>query len=89
MALGARRGDVVRMVVSQGGRKAILGLGLGLVLTFVLTEAMGSVLVGVETRDPFVFLLVTVVLALVSLLALWIPARRASAVGPMAALDQE
>jgi len=89
MALGARRGDVVRMVVSQGGRKAILGLGRGLVLTFVLTEAMGSVLVGVETRDPFVFLLVTVVLALVSLLALWIPARRASAVGPMAALDQE
>ena len=89
MALGAKPGDVVRMVVSQGGRRACLGLLLGLVAAFFVTRGMESILVGIETRDPTVFLLVTLILALVSFLALWIPAWRASAVGPMAALDNE
>jgi hypothetical protein len=89
MALGARHGDVIRMIVSQGGRRAVLGLALGLLLAFYVTGAMGSILVGIEPRDPSVFLLVTVILAGVSFLALWIPAWRASTVGPLAALDQE
>ena len=89
MALGARQRDVIRMVVSQGGRRAVLGLALGLVLAFYVTGAMGSILVGIEPRDPSVFLLVTAILAVVSFLALWIPAWRASTVGPIAALDQE
>jgi ABC-type antimicrobial peptide transport system permease subunit len=89
MALGAKQGDVVRMVVNQGGRRAVLGLALGLVAAFFLTRGIGSILVGVEPFDPSVFALVTLVLALVSGLALLIPAWRASAIGPMAALDNE
>jgi ABC-type antimicrobial peptide transport system permease subunit len=89
MALGARRGDVVKMVVKQGGRRAVIGLVLGLVLAVSGARVLGSVLVGVEPLDPGIFTAVTVILGGVSLLALWIPARRASKVGPMAALDQE
>ena len=89
MALGAKPGDVVRMVVSQGGRRACLGLLLGLVAAFFVTRGMESIFVGIETRDPTVFLPVTLILALVSFLALWIPTWRASAVGPMGALDNE
>jgi len=77
------------MVLEEGGRRALLGLALGLVLAFLGTRALGSFLIGVNPRDPVVFLLVTVILAVVSLLALWLPARRASAVGPMAALINE
>lgn len=89
LAIGAEPRDVVRMVVGQGGRRALLGLVLGLVLAFLVTGAMGSFLVGVNSRDPAVYLSVTLILAGVSFLALWIPARRASAVGPMAALTSE
>jgi predicted permease len=89
LAMGAEPRDVVRMVVGQGGRRALLGLVLGLVLAFLVTGAMGSFLVGVDLRDPAVYLSVTLILAGVSFLALWIPARRASAVGPMAALTSE
>lgn len=89
MALGAEKGDVVRMVVSQGGRRAGLGLLLGLVAAFFVTRGIGSLMVGIEPSDPTVFILVTLILGLVSFLALWIPAWRASAVGPMAALDHE
>ena len=89
LAMGAQPRDVVRMVVGQGGRRALLGLALGLALAFPVTGAMGGFLIGVNPRDPAVFLVVTLILAAVSLLALWIPARRASAVGPMAALTSE
>jgi putative ABC transport system permease protein len=89
MALGARRGDVVKMVVKQGGRRAVLGLVLGLVLAVSTARILGSVMVGVEPLDPGIFIAVTGILGGVSLLALWIPARRASKVGPVAALDQE
>ncbi len=89
LALGAKPGDVVRMVLKEGGRRALLGLVLGLVMAFMVTGAMGSFLVGVNPRDPVIFLVVTLILAVVSLLALWIPARRASAVGTMTALTSE
>lgn len=89
MALGAKQGDVVRMVVSQGGRRAVLGLVFGLVAAFFLTRGIGSIMVGVEPFDPSVFVLVTLILALVSGLALLIPAWRASAIGPREALENE
>ena len=89
LAMGAEPRDVVRMVVGQGGRRALMGLALGLVLAFLVTGAMESFLVGVDARDPAVYLSVTLILAGVSFLALWIPARQASAVGPMAALTSE
>lgn len=88
LAMGAEPRDVVRMVV-RGGRRALMGLVLGLVLAFLVTGAMGSFLVGVNVRDPAVYLSVTLILAGVSFLALWIPARQASAAGPMAALTSE
>lgn len=89
LALGAEPGDVVRMVVGQGGRRAALGLALGLVLAFLVAGALESVLVGVNPRDPLIFLAVVAVLALVSFLGLWIPARRASSVNPVQALSGE
>jgi len=89
VAMGAKPGDVVRMVVQEGGRRSLLGLALGLILAFLGAGAMGSFLFGVNPRDPIVFLGVTVILAAVSLLALWLPARQASTVGPMAAFDSE
>ncbi len=89
LAMGAEPRDVVRMVIGQGGRRALLGLMLGLALAFLVTQAMGSFLVGVNPRDPAVYLSVTLILAGVSFLALWVPARRASAVAPMEALTGE
>lgn len=89
MAMGAERGDVVRMVVAQGGRRAVLGLIIGLVGAFLLTGAMGQVLVGVSPRDPVTFLGVTLVLGVVSFLGLWLPARRAARVDPVRALASE
>jgi hypothetical protein len=89
LALGAQPGDVVRMVVGQGGRQAALGLGLGLAVAFLVAGALRSVLVGVNPRDPLIFGGVVAVLAVVSFLGLWIPARRASAVNPVQALSSE
>ena len=89
LAMGAEPGDVVRMVVEQGGRRAALGLILGLVLAFLVAGALESVLVGVNPRDPFIFVAVAAVLAVVSFLGLWIPARRASAVNPVQALSAD
>ena len=89
LAMGADRADVVRMVVGQGGRRAALGLALGLALALVLARLMGSILVGVSAHDPWVFVTVTVVLASVSYLGLYLPARRASQVDPVQALAAE
>lgn len=89
LALGAEPGDVVRMVVGQGGKRALAGLALGLILAFLVAGALESVLVGVNPRDPVIFAAVAAVLGVVSLLGLWIPARRASAVNPVQALSSE
>jgi putative ABC transport system permease protein len=89
MALGAEPGDVVRMVVKEGARRALLGLFLGLALAFLVSGAMGGILVGVDARDPGVFAGVVLVLASASLLGLWLPARRAAAGDPVRALGAE
>ncbi len=89
LAMGAERGDVVRMVVAQGGRRAAVGLALGLVAALALARLLGSILVGVSARDPMVFGVVIVGLAGVSLLGVWIPARRAARVDPVRALASE
>jgi len=89
MAMGAEPGDVVRMVVGQGGKRAVIGLGLGLILALLVAGALESVLVGVNPRDPAIFLVVAAILGVVSFLGLWIPARRASTVNPVQALSSE
>jgi putative ABC transport system permease protein len=89
IALGARRDDVVAMVVGDGVRRAALGLVLGIGLALAAGSAMSSILIGVSPRDPLTFIGVTTVLAAVSWAGLWIPARRASRVDPVEALAAE
>jgi putative ABC transport system permease protein len=89
LALGARRGDVVSMVVRQGAMRAALGMAIGLALAFAAAGAMSGILVGVSPRDPLIFVGVTLVLGLVASLGLYIPARRASRVDPVRALAAE
>jgi predicted permease len=86
IALGAQTNDVVAMVVGEGARRAVLGLMLGLGLALAAGTAMSGILVGVSPRDPATFAGVVTVLGVVSLLGLWIPARRAARVDPVRAL---
>ncbi len=89
MALGAKRADVLRMVLSQAGKMAALGVGIGLLASFGLTRLMSSLLFGVSTHDPITFSAVALVLIPVALAACYIPARRASSVDPIVALRYE
>jgi putative ABC transport system permease protein len=86
IALGAEAEQVRRMVVMQGMRLAIVGVIVGLVVAWWLALTMSSVLYEVQARDPVVFVVMPVVLTIVSLVAVWLPARRASSVNPLIAL---
>lgn len=86
MALGAEPRDVMMLVLRQGVRLALLGLGLGLAASFVLTRALSSQLFGVTATDPLTFAAVAILLLAVAILACYIPARRAMRTDPMLAL---
>jgi putative ABC transport system permease protein len=89
MALGARAGDVLRLVLGQGLLTAAVGVAVGIGGSFVLARTMQSLLFGVGTSDPVTFAGVALLLILVALLANYIPARRATKVDPMVALRYE
>jgi predicted permease len=86
MALGAQRGDVLKMTVKQGLRLVGLGLVIGLVAAFILTRVMASLLFGISATDPLTFISISLVLLSVAILASYIPALRATRVDPMIAL---
>ena len=89
MALGAERSDVLRMVVRQGLRLAGLGTGIGVAAALGVTNVLRSMLFGVQPIDPLTYLTVAAALLTVSLLASYIPARRATKVDPTVALRYE
>jgi predicted permease len=89
MALGAGRDNIRKLVVWQGMRMALVGLVLGVGAAFWLTRFLASFLFGVKAWDPIVFVSVPVILASVALLAVWLPAVRASKLNPMTALRVE
>lgn len=89
MALGARRPDVLRLILVGAGRLAMIGVAIGLVSALGLTRLMGNLLYGVSPRDPLTFIAVLAILISVALLASYLPARRATKVDPMTALRYE
>jgi ABC-type antimicrobial peptide transport system permease subunit len=86
MALGAQRSHVLKIVLGQGARLALLGVVIGLAAATGLTRLMTTILYGVSATDPLTFSAVAIVLTLVALVACYIPARRAMRVDPIVAL---
>ena len=89
MVLGARRSDVFRLVVGKGMRLAIIGTAIGLVVFLAFICVMGTLLFEVTPTDALTFVIVSVVLLTVALLACYIPARRATNVDPLTSLRYE
>jgi ABC-type antimicrobial peptide transport system permease subunit len=89
MALGARAGDVLGMIVKNGMKLALVGIALGLAGSWALTRFIAKLLVGVPPTDLVTFGAVSVFLLLAALLACYLPARRATKVDPLEALRYE
>lgn len=89
MALGAARGDVLRLVLYQGLRLTLAGLACGLVAAFVLAHFIRGVLYGVSANDPITAVGVTVLLAAIAVAACYLPATRAMRVNPVSAIREQ
>jgi putative ABC transport system permease protein len=89
MALGAQHEDVMKLVITQGLKLAVLGVGIGLVASLGVTRFMSSLLFGVQATDPVTFAVVALALTGIALAACYVPARRAMRVNPIVALRYE
>jgi putative ABC transport system permease protein len=89
MALGAQRHDILRVIGSQGFAVIACGLTTGLLVAFIVAQLVGDFLVGVAPTDPITYLGVSVLLAMIALLATYVPVRKASHVDPVVALRHE
>lgn len=89
MALGAQRAQIFVMILRQASRLAVAGIAIGLIAALATTRLMARFLYGVQPADPVTFAVVSLLLASVTFLACYIPARRATSVDPMIALRCE
>ena len=89
VALGAQRRDVLRLVLGEGVRLAVVGVAIGLVASLAVTRLISSLLFGIKATDPLTFVAVAALLSVVALFASYVPARRAMRIDPMVALRYE
>jgi len=89
LALGAQRREIVRLVLAGGMKPAFIGIVVGLAAAFALSRLVEGLLFEVKTRDPLVFIASVCLLAMVAALSIYLPARRAARLDPMAALRSE
>src|SRR5207247_1146945 len=89
MALGAQLSDVLKLILSHGVKLTVIGVAIGLVGAYVVTRALSSLLSGVSATDPMIFVLVSMLLTLGSLLASYFPSRWSTRVDPLVALRHE
>jgi ABC-type antimicrobial peptide transport system permease subunit len=89
MALGAQRLDVLRLVLNDGARMTLVGLGIGVISSLGLTRLLSHMLFGVKPTDPLTFFAVAMLLCAIALLACYVPAHKAMRVDPTVALRYE
>jgi putative ABC transport system permease protein len=88
IALGAQRGNILKLILSQGGALAGIGIFAGLIMAAITAPMISTLFYGIHSIDPVVFLAVPLILLLVSFAASYFPARRASKISPMKALRE-